>query len=70
MRRQLKCCLCKTYGYGHQRGWSAEVLVLAVDPNVRSGPKPWICRNCIKLNSKLSDENFLELIRKAIQQKP
>ena len=70
MRKYLACLLCIKHGYSYQHGYYGDVLLLAVDPNRRSGPKPWVCRKCIKKHSKLTDREFLELINKAIQQKP
>lgn len=68
MKHQLKCCLCNSPGYAIKKVWYREHLLLAVRPNVRSGPRPWVCRRCLKKNSKLTDEDFLKLINKAILQ--
>lgn len=61
MKHDLKCSLCDIPGYGNYRVWYKQVLLLAVQPNLRGSPKRWVCRKCIWKNRKLSDEDFIKL---------
>jgi len=65
MKHRLKCSLCPTVGYGNNRTRWKEVLLLAVQPNLRGQPKKWVCRKCIRKHWKLSDEDFLEVFTTA-----